>query len=62
MADFCGRCGTGVLPQQKFCPKCGTSTTAVTPPAARPNRTAKVMLILIALVVAGVREGRMSKW
>ena len=61
MANFCGRCGTPVVAEQKFCPKCGSPLTAgVAPtesagkrPAAAGNRTAMAMAIVVLVLIAG---------
>lgn len=51
MRNFCGRCGTGLLQEQKFCPKCGAATASITSPAPGTNKTARAMVILIVLGV-----------
>jgi hypothetical protein len=61
MANFCGRCGTPVVAEQKFCPTCGSPLTAgvaptesaVKRPAAAGNRTAIAMAIVVLVLIAG---------
>lgn len=59
MANFCGRCGTPLVAEQKFCPRCGTASgqdaapggPSATPPVT-PKRGMTAALIAV-LVLAG---------
>lgn len=49
MANFCGRCGAGVVALQKFCPKCGSALTT----AKRSPAIATIVTIIAAVLIAG---------
>lgn len=44
MANFCGRCATGVLPDQKFCPKCGAPAASIASPEPGTKKTSRAMV------------------
>ena len=56
MANFCGGCGSSVVAEQKFCPRCGAPLGATAPqatgePVARPRRGFLIGASLLALLL-----------